>query len=122
MSWRQTKAGEMAEMSGKKWIYESVTTKRLAIPYEKTEDYEMLIILVAYNTKYSEVEALRRCLNKLQRNIRYAVAVNKHKKGNQLNNLEKIQLNGLQLENKGYGRAVNQTVREMGGCQNTWQS
>tara|TARA_B100000674_G_C37896656_1_gene941653 strand:- start:566 stop:1456 length:891 start_codon:yes stop_codon:yes gene_type:complete len=115
MSWRQTKAGEMAELSGKKSIYESVTTKRLAIPYEKTEDYEMLIILVAYNTKYSEVETLRGCLNKLQKNIRYAVAVNKHKKGEPIEQLRENTIKWTAArENKGYGRAVNQTVREMG--------
>ena len=63
MSWRQTKAGEMAEMSVK-WIYESVTTKR-RVPYEKTEDYEMLIILVAYNTKYSEVRGSKKMLEQI---------------------------------------------------------
>ena len=105
----------MAEISAEKWTYKRETTKRSAIPYEKAEDYELLIILVAYNTKYSEVETLRKCLNKLQKNIRYAVAVNKHKKGEPIEQLRENTIKWTaDRKNRGYGRAVNQTVRDMG--------
>lgn len=76
---------------------------------------ELLILLVAYHPSLQEVEMLQACLSELTSDIGYAVVVNDYQPGEPVDQL-KIGADCFltNLDNPGYGRAVNRLVLRLG--------
>lgn len=82
---------------------------------QRSEERQLLLLLVAYHPSLQEVEQLQACLAELPPQVGYAVVVNDHHPGEPVEQLA-AGADGFLAnpDNPGYGRAVNRLVAHLG--------
>lgn len=82
---------------------------------KRSEERQLLLLLVAYHPSLQEVEQLQACLAELPLQVGYAVVVNDHHPGEPVEQLA-AGADGFLAnpDNPGYGRAVNRLVEHLG--------
>lgn len=82
---------------------------------KRSEERQLLLLLVAYHPSLQEVEQLQACLAELPLQVGYAVVVNDHHPGEPVEQLA-AGADGFLAnpDNPGYGRAVNRLVEQLG--------
>ena len=82
---------------------------------QRSEERQLLLLLVAYHPSLQEVEQLQACLAELPPQVGYAVVVNDHYSGEPVEQLA-AGADGFLANpnNPGYGRAVNRLVAHLG--------
>ena len=82
---------------------------------KRSEERQLLLLLVAYHPSLQEVEQLQACLAELPPQVGYAVVVNDHHPGEPVEQLA-AGADGFLAnpDNPGYGRAVNRLVAHLG--------
>jgi GT2 family glycosyltransferase len=80
----------------------------------KAVKHRAILVLVAYHPKEAEVERIHACLELLPADIGYAIVSNDHRPGEFVERLaEGAVLFLANISNPGYGKAINQAVRQL---------